>query len=228
MGSLIENLHSSQWQRLLREEFEQPYVQSLDLFLRSEKQAGRSYYPQDNQIFAAFNATEPSNLKAIILGQDPYHGPNQAHGLSFSVPHGQAIPPSLSNIYKELKADLNIEPPEHGNLQSWAEQGVLLLNSILTVSAGQAASHQNKGWERFTDQVLRSVCARSDRLVILLWGAYAQKKGQFIDRQQHCVLEAPHPSPLSAYRGFFGCRHFSLSNAFLKSKGRTEIDWRVQ
>ena len=173
------------------------------------------------------NTTPLERVKVVILGQDPYHGPNQAHGLSFSVPPGIAVPPSLKNIYKELNTDVNCSIPNHGHLRSWAEQGVLLLNAVLTVRQGVAASHQGKGWERFTDAVINTVNDHQEQVVFLLWGSYAQKKGQMIDRNKHCVLEAPHPSPLSAHRGFFGCQHFSKANDYLRVAEKSPIDWQI-
>jgi len=172
--------------------------------------------------------TKFDDLKVVIIGQDPYHGPGQAHGLSFSVPAGVPIPPSLKNIYKELASDLACDQPSHGNLSSWAEQGVLLLNAVLTVQHANAGSHQGKGWERFTDRVIEVVNKRCDNVVFLLWGAYAQKKGKAIDRDRHLVLQAPHPSPLSAHRGFLGCKHFSATNHYLSQHGKTPIDWQIR
>ena len=173
------------------------------------------------------NADARDDVKVVVLGQDPYHGPNQAHGLCFSVLPGVRVPPSLVNIYKELATDVGLERPENGTLKHWAEQGVLLLNATLTVEAHQAGSHQNKGWEQFTDRVISALNDSRESLVFLLWGSYAQKKGAFIDQKKHFVLKAPHPSPLSAHRGFFGCRHFSQTNAYLVKKGKTAIDWQV-
>jgi len=216
-----------QWLKLLKTEFDKPYMLELSGFLRQQKQAGHIIYPAGSNIFAALNTTPIDKVKVVILGQDPYHGPNQAHGLSFSVPIGVPIPPSLINIYKELQTDLNCQPPEHGNLLYWAEQGVLLLNSVLTVEHGKAASHQKKGWEQFTDQVVKVLNQETEHLVFLLWGAYAHRKGRTIDRQRHLVLEAPHPSPLSAHRGFLGCRHFSQANDYLRRNDRDPIDWQI-
>lgn len=217
----------AKWLSHLKGEFDKPYMRELSSFLRDQKARGHIIYPHGDHIFAAFNTTPFDTVKVVILGQDPYHGPNQAHGLSFSVPKGVPIPPSLINIYKELQTDLNCQTPEHGNLTYWAEQGVLLLNSVLTVEHSKAASHQGKGWEEFTDQIVRVLNAQSENLVFLLWGAYAQRKGRVIDRERHLVLEGPHPSPLSAYRGFFGCQHFSMTNEYLQSHGKTEIDWQI-
>jgi len=219
-------LHSS-WLGKLQSEFEQAYMQELSAFLRSEKASGQTVYPNGEDIFNALNTTPLDKVKVVILGQDPYHGPNQAHGLSFSVPMGERVPPSLKNIYKELHADVEFNIPSHGNLQAWAEQGVLLLNSVLTVRQSAAGSHQGKGWETFTDKVIETVSNNSNNVVFLLWGSYAQKKGQTIDRDRHLVLHAPHPSPLSAHRGFLGCRHFSQTNDYLKSQNLTPIDWQL-
>lgn len=215
------------WLQHLRTEFEQPYMQQLSEFLRAEKASGKRIYPAGENIFAALNTTPLEAVKVVILGQDPYHGPNQAHGLSFSVPLGQAIPPSLKNIYKEIHDDLGIASPQHGNLINWAEQGVLLLNSVLTVQHSQAASHQGKGWEQFTDAVISVLNQQRNGLVFMLWGSYAQRKGQVIDRNRHLVLSAPHPSPLSAHRGFLGCKHFSQANDYLQQQQQSPIDWAI-
>ncbi len=214
------------WLDHLQTEFEQEYMQALSKFLRDEKSLGKPIYPPGPDIFAALNATPLDQVKVVVLGQDPYHGPGQAHGLSFSVPRGVKIPPSLQNIYKELESDLGMPRPKHGYLRAWAKQGVLLLNSVLTVRAGNAGSHQGKGWERFTDAVVNVINQNAQSSVFLLWGAYAQKKGANINRNKHLVLQAPHPSPLSAHRGFLGCRHFSQANAWLQERGRSPIDWQ--
>lgn len=208
-------------------EFSKPYMSGLRDFLKSEKQAKKVIYPRGPEFFAALNHTPFERVKVVILGQDPYHGDGQAHGLCFSVRPGVVIPPSLQNIYKELKADIGFEVPDHGYLQKWADQGVLLLNATLSVEAGKAGSHQKKGWEEFTDSVIDHLNRERSNLVFVLWGSYAQKKGEFIDRQRHLVLSGPHPSPLSAHRGFFGCRHFSKLNEYLKSHGQTPIDWSL-
>lgn len=200
---------------------------ALKAFLIAEKAAGKPIYPKGLEWFAALDATPLENVRVVILGQDPYHGEGQAHGLCFSVQHGVRPPPSLINIYKEMKTDLGEYPPNHGNLKSWAEQGVLLLNSVLTVEANKAASHQGKGWERFTDAIIQLVNDQPYPVVFILWGSYAQKKAAFVDHTKHLVLKSVHPSPLSAYNGFFGSKPFSQANAFLKSKGRGEIDWRL-
>lgn len=215
------------WKQQLDEEFTKPYMQSLKQFLLQEKHAKKVIYPKGNEIFNAFKFTPFDQVKVVILGQDPYHGPNQAHGLCFSVKPGVAIPPSLLNIYKELNHDLGIRPVKHGFLQSWARQGVLLLNSVLTVENGRAASHQGKGWEQFTDQVIAKLNARKKPVIFVLWGNYAQRKGQFIDQNRHFVLSSPHPSPLSASRGFFGNKHFSTINNILVSQGDEPINWQL-
>lgn len=215
------------WLEVIGKEFDQPYMAELKAFLREERQNGKSVYPPGKWIFNALNSTPFDKVKVVILGQDPYHGPNQAHGLCFSVQPGVTLPPSLRNIYKELAADLGIQPPDHGCLQSWAEQGVLLLNATLTVQHGMAGSHQGRGWEQFTDAIISALNEKREHLVFLLWGSYAQRKGEFIDRQRHLVLQAPHPSPFSANRGFFGCRHFSKANEYLKAHGQEPVDWQV-
>ena len=215
------------WKPHLIEEFSKPYMLSLKNFLQQEYQKRKTIYPRESEFFAAFNTTPLNNVKAVIIGQDPYHGPGQAHGLSFSVPPGVATPPSLQNIYKELQKDIGMTPPTHGYLQSWATQGVFLLNATLSVEARKAGSHQNKGWEEFTSAVIDILNREKENLVFLLWGSYAQKKGAQIDTKKHLVLKAPHPSPLSAHRGFFGCQHFSKTNQFLQEKGLSPIDWQL-
>lgn len=215
------------WLSQLEQEFPQPYMQALRAFLREEKDQRKVIYPKGKEIFRAFNTTPFAEVKVVILGQDPYHGPGQAHGLCFSVPPSIQTPPSLKNIYKELQTDLGITPARHGNLQSWAEQGVLLLNSVLSVEKGQAASHQGKGWEVFTDAAIARLNEHRDSLVFMLWGSYAQRKGQIIDAQKHLVLKAPHPSPLAAHRGFFGCQHFSKANNYLRQNNVQEINWSL-
>jgi uracil-DNA glycosylase len=215
------------WLQVIGDEFDKPYMAELRAFLQREKQNGKTIYPPGQFIFNAMNTTPFDRVKVLIIGQDPYHGPNQAHGLCFSVRPGVSIPPSLRNIYQELQGDLGIQPPDHGCLQAWAEQGVLLLNATLTVERGKAGFHQGKGWERFTDAVISALNTQREHLVFLLWGSYAQRKGEFIDRHRHLVLEAPHPSPFSANRGFFGCRHFSKANDYLQSHGQAPIDWRL-
>lgn len=215
------------WKRVLSDEFDKDYMAKLRAFLVQEKQAGKVIYPRGDEYFKALDTTPFDQVKVVILGQDPYHGPNQAHGLCFSVRQGVAFPPSLLNIFKEIQQDLGVPMPKHGCLTHWAEQGVLLLNSVLTVEQGKAAAHQGKGWELFTDRVIRELAEKREGLVFMLWGSYAIKKGQFIDRKRHLVLTAPHPSPLSAHRGFLGCKHFSKANAFLQERGEKPIDWTV-
>ena len=215
------------WKEALRDEFDKPYMKALGNFLRTEKAAGKEIYPPGPMIFNALNSTPLDQVKVVIIGQDPYHGPGQAHGLCFSVQPGVAIPPSLLNIYKELKRDLNLDMPSHGYLQSWAEQGVLLLNTSLTVERGQAGSHANQGWQPFTDRVIEVVSQHQPHLVFLLWGAHAQSKQRLIDTQKHLALRSPHPSPLWAHRGFLGNGHFSRCNKFLEQHGLAPIDWRV-
>jgi uracil-DNA glycosylase len=214
------------WKQVLLPEFQAPYFHELKNFLLEEKKRFR-VFPPGPMIFSAFNRTPFDKVRVILLGQDPYHGPGQAHGLCFSVNKGIPKPPSLVNIFKELQSDLGIPVPAHGNLESWASQGVLLLNATLTVRAHQAGSHQNKGWEQFTDAAIRALSDKRTGLVFLLWGSYAQAKQALIDMGKHHVLKAPHPSPLSASRGFFGCRHFSLANKLLSQQGLQEIDWRI-
>jgi uracil-DNA glycosylase len=213
------------WLAVLEGEFRQPYMQQLRDFLRAEKAAGKVIYPRGGEMFNAFEHTPLEQVRVVILGQDPYHGPGQAHGLCFSVRPGVALPPSLVNIYREVEEELGIKMPAHGCLSSWAEQGVLLLNSVLSVERASAASHQGKGWEQFTDRAIEVVNRDCEHVVFMLWGAYAQRKGAFIDEQRHCVLRAPHPSPLSAHRGFFGCGHFRSANEYLQAQGREPIDW---
>ena len=213
------------WKQVLASEFASEYMASLRAFLLAEKQQGTVVYPPGPLIFNAFNHTPFDKVKVVILGQDPYHGPGQAHGLCFSVPEGVAPPPSLVNIFKEIQRDLGLPAGRWGNLEHWADQGVLLLNATLTVRQGQAGSHQGRGWERFTDAAIDRLNRQRDGLVFLLWGSHAQKKGALIDRERHLVLTAPHPSPLSAHRGFLGCGHFSRTNQWLQSRGHTPIDW---
>lgn len=216
-----------EWKKVLLEEFSQPYMKELRTFLCNEKKAGKVILPPGNDIFAALNLTPLSKVKVVIVGQDPYHGLNQAHGLAFSVRPGVPVPPSLQNIYKELLADLGIAPPGHGFLETWSKQGVLLLNAILTVELGKAASHQNRGWERFTSKILEILASSCQHLVFILWGSYAQHKGEKIDRSKHLVITSAHPSPLSAHRGFFGSRPFSKTNAYLRNNHITPISWEL-
>ena len=215
------------WLERLQPQFDEPYMGELKRFLLDEKQRGKSIFPKGANWFRALDLTPLDQVRVVILGQDPYHGPGQAHGLCFSVPTDVRPPPSLVNIYKELASDLGITPARHGFLENWAKQGVLLLNSVLTVEMGRAASHRDRGWERFTDAVIREVNAKDEPVVFMLWGSYAQKKAAFVDTSKHLVLKAPHPSPLSAHNGFFGCRHFSKANAFLESRGAPTIDWAL-
>jgi uracil-DNA glycosylase len=215
------------WKDLLAEEKEQSYFKEVMAFVESERRAGKTIYPANNEIFHALAATPFDQVKVVILGQDPYHGPNQAHGLCFSVKPGVPFPPSLQNIFKELASDLSIPTPNHGHLESWAKQGVLLLNAVLTVEEGQAGSHANKGWERFTDKIIREINDKKSGVVFLLWGSYAQKKGEFINSERHHVLKSVHPSPLSAHRGFLGCRHFSKTNTILKIQGKQPVNWEL-
>ncbi len=219
-------LHES-WKAPLLPEFEADYMARLEAFLLAEKAAGKQIFPNSEEWFRALELTPLEKVRVVILGQDPYHGPGQAHGLCFSVQPGVRPPPSLVNIYKELQTDLGISRPHHGFLEHWATQGVLLLNSVLTVEMTKAASHRGKGWEKFTDAVIRLVNAKADPVVFMLWGNYAQKKADFVDNARHLVLKAAHPSPLSAHNGFLGCRHFSQCNAFLESKGLPPIDWAL-
>jgi uracil-DNA glycosylase len=214
------------WKEVLMEEFQSPYFSALKEFLVEEKKR-YTIYPPGKLIFSAFQHTPFDRVKVVILGQDPYHGKGQAHGLCFSVPHGIPQPPSLVNIFKELSSDLEVPIPSHGNLESWAEQGVLLINATLTVREGQAGSHQKRGWETFTNKVIEKVSELKTGVVFLLWGRYAQAKEILVDGSKHLVLKAAHPSPLSAYNGFFGCRHFSLTNEYLKKQGQEGIDWRL-
>ena len=213
------------WKRALASEFSSDYMTRLRAFLLAEKQQGKTIYPAGPQIFNAFEHTPFDQVKVVILGQDPYHGPGQAHGLCFSVPEGGPPPPSLMNIFKEISRDFGTPMSRNGNLEHWADQGVLLLNATLTVLLGQAGAHQGKGWERFTDAVIDRLNQHRDGLVFMLWGSYAQKKGALIDRQRHLVLTAPHPSPLSAHRGFIGCGHFSIANEYLASHGKQPVNW---
>ncbi|MBB5044640.1 uracil-DNA glycosylase [Shinella fusca] len=215
------------WKAPLAAEFSDPYMADLKRFLLEQKQEGRRIFPKGAEYFRALDLTPLDEVRVVILGQDPYHGEGQAHGLCFSVQPGVRIPPSLVNIYKEMQEDLGIAPARHGFLEHWAKQGVLLLNSVLTVEMGRAASHQGRGWERFTDAVIRAVNEQEKPVVFILWGSYAQKKAAFVDRSRHLVLRSPHPSPLSAHNGFFGSRPFSKANAFLVEHGRKPIDWQL-
>ena len=215
------------WRKRLQVDFDAEYMLELRDFLREQKLLGKTVYPSKDEIFAALNATPFDAVKIVILGQDPYHGPGQAHGLCFSVRQNVPVPPSLRNIYKELAADINFLPPKHGCLNEWAQQGVLLLNSVLTVEGNLAASHKDIGWEKFTDSIVSHLNDKAENIVFILWGNYAQKKGAMIDRARHLVLESPHPSPLSASRGFYGNHHFSKSNEYLRAHDVAAIDWQL-
>lgn len=222
---MTEKIIHNSWDLKLKEEFELPYIAKLKDFLKEERRL-HNIYPKKTEVFNAFKLTNFENVKVVILGQDPYHGPNQAHGLSFSVNYGIKIPPSLANIYKELKSDIDFAIPSHGNLTSWANQGVLLLNATLTVRAGEPGSHQKKGWETFTDAVIKLISYKKENCVFLLWGNFAKSKINLIDLDKHLVLTAAHPSPLAG-GAFFGCRHFSKTNEYLKSKNIGPIDWAI-
>lgn len=224
--SLKDYLIDSSWKKLLEPEFEKEYMHELEAKLRVEYQA-KVIYPRPADIFAAFNLTSFDKIKVVIIGQDPYHGPNQAHGLCFSVQPGIKVPPSLANIYKELQSDLGLNMPKHGCLKSWAENGVLLLNALLTVEDGKPMSHKNFGWEKFTDHVIDLINEKKENIVFMLWGSPAHSKAKNVDPQKHYVLKSVHPSPLSSYRGYFGCKHFSLCNQFLESKGIKPVDWSL-
>jgi uracil-DNA glycosylase len=218
---------TTDWNPILRPEFDKPYWTELREFVAAER-SSHDVYPPHDKVFAAMHLTPYADVKVLILGQDPYHGPGQAHGLCFSVCAGVRVPPSLANIYKEMETDLGLSIPLSGNLERWARQGVLLLNTSLTVRSGEAASHQGRGWEVFTDEVIHAVSRKSDRVVFVLWGSAARKKKAFIDQSRHVVIESPHPSPLSAYRGFFGSRPFSRANAALVAAGREPLDWSLE
>lgn len=222
---MTEKIIHNSWDLKLKQEFELPYITKLDGFLKEERRL-HNIYPKKTEVFSAFKLTDFENVKVVILGQDPYHGPNQAHGLSFSVNYGIKIPPSLANIYKELKSDIDFAIPSHGNLTSWANQGVLLLNATLTVRAGEPGSHQKKGWETFTDAVIKLISDKKENCVFLLWGNFAKSKINLIDLDKHLVLTAAHPSPLAG-GAFFGCKHFSKTNEYLKSKNISPINWAI-
>ena len=219
-------MHES-WKTALKAEFEKPYFAELKRFLQAEKAAGKTIYPPGSLIFNAFNSTPFDQVRIVILGQDPYHGPGQAHGLCFSVQHGVKPPPSLVNIYKELQSDVGITLPTHGCLQSWTTQGVFLLNAILTVEANKPASHQKKGWEEFTNAAIQQLSLQREGLIFMLWGNFAQQKATLIDERKHTILKAPHPSPFSAHTGFLGCGHFSKANAILTARGESPVKWQV-
>ena len=224
-GKLKEILGVS-WFNLLAKEFEKSYMKDLSIFLNSEVKEGKEIYPKGNEMFLSLNLTPYDEVKVVIIGQDPYHGPGQAHGLSFSVPEGVKIPPSLHNIFLELKEDLNISIPQNGFLSNWAQQGVLLLNSVLSVERGKPGSHSLKGWEKFTDKII-SLLNNKEHIVFMLWGNYAAQKGREIDASKHLVLKSAHPSPLSSHKGFFGNKHFSKCNKFLDTKGIEPVDWQI-
>lgn len=228
MTTAIAPKIEASWKKVLEDEFQKPYFGELKQFLVSEIEAGKKIYPPPSLIFHAFEACPFDALKVVILGQDPYHGASQAHGLSFSVNKGVRVPPSLQNIYKEIEADLGLPIPSHGFLEKWVHQGVLLLNAVLSVRAGAPASHAKKGWELFTDRVIKEISDRKDGIVFLLWGKYAQQKGEIIDRSKHHVLVAAHPSPYSANNGFFGCRHFSKTNEILIAQQKQPVDWAIR
>lgn len=222
----LQNLPDD-WKYYLDQEFNLPYMQNLQQFIADEVSRGKTIYPEMKDIYNAFHSTSLKNVKVVIIGQDPYHGEGQAHGLSFSVKNDIKIPPSLKNIYKQISTEFGYDLPRHGNLGKWAKQGVLLLNSVLTVEKAAAGSHQKKGWEIFTDKVVNLLNEHRENIVFILWGSHAQKKGQKIDESKHLVLKSAHPSPLSAYRGFFGCNHFSLANDYLIKHNKQAIDWRI-
>ncbi len=217
----------SSWLDRLAGEFQQPYMEQLRAFLQAEKRAGKRVFPRGSEFFNAFAHTPLDKVKVVILGQDPYHGEGQAHGLCFSVRPGVQVPPSLQNIFREIHDELGLPIPDHGHLTAWADRGVLLLNSVLSVECARAASHQGQGWETFTDRVIEVINREREGVVFMLWGSYAQRKGAIIDTGRHCVLKAPHPSPLSAHRGFFGCGHFRAANDYLRSRGQEPIDWSL-
>ena len=228
MGREMKQLLSESWIRHLSDELEKPYIAELINFLDGQIAAGKIIYPARENWFAAFDATAFEDVKVVILGQDPYHGAGQAHGLSFSVQHEQNIPPSLRNIYRELTTDLGLQTPEHGCLTDWAKQGVLLLNATMTVEQKKPGSHQGQGWEQFTDAVITRLSAEGENIVFMLWGNFAQSKAELIDGERHLILNAAHPSPFSAHRGFLGCQHFSRANDYLLSHGNSPIDWSLQ
>lgn len=217
---------TTDWNPILRGEFDKPYWNELQQFVAAER-SQRTVFPPHEEVFAALHLTPYASTRVMILGQDPYHGPRQAHGLCFSVRRGVQVPPSLANIHRELHDDVGVAIPDHGNLEAWARQGVLLLNATLTVRAGQAGSHQGKGWETFTDEVIKSVNAKDDHVVFILWGGYARRKKALIDRSRHTIVESPHPSPLSAHKGFFGTKPFSRTNEALREHGQQPVDWSL-
>ncbi|ROS04929.1 uracil-DNA glycosylase [Sinobacterium caligoides] len=226
-SSTIKRLPSC-WQELLTTQMQQPYMSKLTKELSARAKQGATIYPPADKVFHAFDALPLKSIKVVILGQDPYHGEGQAHGLSFSVECGVKVPPSLRNIFRELHDDLGIELPPHGCLDSWVDQGVLLLNNVLTVEKGQAGSHRKLGWEQFTDRVIDTINSQCEGVVFILWGGPAQQKAKNVDDSRHCVLQAPHPSPLSSYRGFFGCKHFSMANDYLAGNDKKAVDWNIR
>jgi len=224
----MNKIITTSWKNVLQSEFKKAYFKDIEVFIENEKLKNKTIFPKEKDVFSVFNLVNFEDVKIVVLGQDPYHGVGQAHGLSFSVPVGQKIPPSLKNIYKELNIDMKINIPTHGNLTSWVSQGVLLLNAVLTVNAKEPASHKKAGWETFTDSVIRTLSEKRENLIFMLWGNFAKKKASLIDEEKHLILQAAHPSPFSAYNGFFGCKHFSKANLYLKSKGLKEIDWNIK
>ena len=216
------------WKKILNEEFQKEYFKDIETFIEKEQKKGKIVYPKDEDVFNIFNLIDFENVKVVILGQDPYHGVNQAHGLSFSVPKGLKVPPSLKNIYKELQADIDFIIPSHGNLTDWAKQGVFLLNAVLTVNAKEPASHKKANWEEFTDTIIHEFSEKRENVVFMLWGNFAKKKASLIDANKHLILEAAHPSPFSAYNGFFGSKHFSKANKYFEEKSISLIDWKIQ
>jgi uracil-DNA glycosylase len=226
-GIAMDKTLPKKWGKLLKPQFKMQYFQELETYIQNELEAGKTIYPDMNNVFNAFKLTDLNDVKVVIFGQDPYHGEGQAHGLSFSVEKGTKIPPSLRNIYKELESDLGIPPVEHGFLEEWAKQGVLLLNTILTVEASNAASHRKRGWEEFSNRVIEILNDRERPIIFVLWGGFAKKLGKNIDRYKHIVIEGPHPSPLSVYRGFYGSKPFSLINNYLKKLGESPINWKL-
>ena len=227
MESKSETQLEESWLKKLEPEFQKPYMRDLRSFLKKQKEQKKNIYPKGEEFFAALNLTPLDKVKVVIIGQDPYHGPGQAHGLCFSVKKDVRIPPSLVNIYKELKDDMGLTPPDHGFLEDWAKEGVLLLNNVLTVEHGKAGSHHGQGWEVFTDKIIQVLNEKKENLVFILWGSPAQKKAAAVDPKKHFILKSVHPSPLSSYRGFFGSKPFSQTNKFLKAKGLREIDWKI-
>lgn len=224
---MYKNIKTS-WEFFLKNEFQKTYFQKIEEFIENEKLKGKTIFPKEKDVFKVFNLVNFEDVKVVILGQDPYHGKNQAHGLSFSVPVGKKIPPSLKNIYKELNTDLGLKIPNNGFLENWANQGVFLMNAIMTVNASEAASHKKANWETFTDNIIKSLSKKRENLVFMLWGNFAKRKAELIDEKKHLVLSSAHPSPFSAYNGFFGNKHFSKANIFLRNNKIQEIDWQIK